>query len=76
MKMLVMNLLFAIRCFSFHLTGPRVQLDTSQLPSGVLADVPCLLAHQVGPVTSEILETFWGQQPLTPLCWVGGGLTF
>lgn len=46
----------------------------SQLPSGVLADVPRLLARQVGPVTSEILETFLGQQPLTPLCWVGGGL--
>lgn len=32
----------------------------SQLPSGVLADVPRFLAHQVGPVTSEILETFLG----------------
>lgn len=22
----------------------------------------------------KYLKLFWGQQPLTPLCWVGGGL--
>lgn len=75
MKMLVMNLLFAnsLLFLPSHWATCSAGQPAS-CPRGFFADVPRLLARQVGPVTSEILETFLGQQPLTPLCWVGGGL--
>lgn len=34
MKMLVMNLLFANSLLSFHLTGPRVELDSQSAALG------------------------------------------
>lgn len=64
-----------IHCFSFHLTGRRVQLDSQSAARGDSCGCASPPGTSGGTLLRvKYLKLSWGQQPLTPLGWVGGGL--